>query len=279
MPKSDIQLQPFELERYSKLETNIQRLKAQLPADVVGTVVSEVLTRVTAYRSNTKDPINQPSRQKVEKLTYALISNDGSEGAAFIQGLQEDGARLDAIYLAYLAEAASILGEWWDEDHVSFHEVAIGTSRIYAILRELSYLFVPDHPVEVKSATFATVPGETHTLGVRMAADLLGTEGWNIDTVMGRLHEDLVDDISNSPNRIIGLSAGGAHAAGPLIRLVTALRLARPGLRIFLSGQIVNVAPDLVSMMDIDGAATDIDEAKQMLEDCWKDLASARNRA
>lgn len=279
MSKPETQLQPFTLERYSERETNIQRLKARLPQDVVGTVVTEVLTRVTSYRSNTKDPINQPSRQKVEKLAYALISHDGSEGASFIHGLQEDGARLEAIYLAYLAEAASILGEWWNEDHVTFHEVAIGTSRIYAILRELSYLFVPDHPVEVKSATFATVPGETHTLGVRMAADLFGTEGWNIDIVMGKTHEDLLAEVVNSPNRILGLSAAGEHAAGPLVRLLTALRLARPDLRIFLSGQFINASQDMVSMMDIDGAATEIDTAKQMLEACWNDLTSARNRA
>lgn len=265
-------LQPLELERYHQLGSNTLRLKSQLPPDVVTTIMSEVLTRMTEYRLDNSDPVNQPSRHKVEKLTYALISDDHTEGAKFIDAVQDDGADIEAIYLAYLAEAASILGEWWDDDHVTFHEVAIGTSRIYAIMRGLSYLFIPDHPVEVKSAIFATVPGETHTLGVRMAADLFGTEGWNIDVKMGKTHEELVAEIIESPCRVLGLSAAGAHAAAPLARLLIALRLNRPDLQIFLSGQVIHVAHDMVSIMDVDGAATDIEEAKQILEGFWKKL-------
>lgn len=274
MQKSDHMPEPFNLDRYQKVQTDVRALKSRLPEDAVGSIVHEVLSRVTAYRAENGDRINLPSRHKIEQLCYALISEDDHEGQAFIQNVRDDGATLEAVYLSYLAEAATVLGEWWDDDHVGFYEVAIGTSRIYAILRSMSYLFVPDHPVEVKSAIFASVPGETHTLGIRMAADLFGTEGWNIDVMIGKSHEALVAEIKHSPCRILGLSAAGVHCAAPLARLIIALRLCRPDLKIFLSGQVTNVAKDTVALMDLDGTATDIDEGKMIMQQLWSTLGS-----
>ncbi|MCV3272673.1 cobalamin B12-binding domain-containing protein [Roseobacter sinensis] len=274
MPEPDGSSEPRAFGRYDQVQSDVLQLKARLPQEAVGDIVREVLTRVTAERRTNRDPVNQPSRRKVESLCYALISDDPGEGAAFVQEVKDDGAALESIYLNYLAEAAAILGEWWDDDHVSFHEVTIASSRIYAILREYSYLFVPHHPVEVKSAIFATVPGEIHTLGVHMAADLFGQDGWNVDVLTGRSHEELMADITASPCRILGLSAGGVHSAAALARLVMALRVSRPDLRIVLSGQITRVAADLVAMMGLDGVAADMPEAQRTLEDLWSDLSA-----
>ncbi|ABG32871.1 hypothetical protein CEP88_06460 [Roseobacter denitrificans] len=274
MPDQDSPRAARTQARYHRVQTDVLQLKSRLPQADVGDIVSEVLNRVTALRKANGDRVNLPTRQKVERLCYALISDDMNEGAAFIHDVQEDGATLEAVYLNYLAEAAAILGEWWDDDHVTFLEVIIGSSRIYAIMRDLGYLFVPDRLVEVKSAIFATVPHETHVLGVQMAADLFGAEGWNIEVMSGLPHETLVEQITQSPFHILGLSAGGAHSAGALARLIVAVRLARPDMRIFLSGQIVRTSPDLVAVMDIDGATNDIEEAKHILHDLWLDSSA-----
>lgn len=275
MPKSEETSVLLSTRRDARFETNVIELKSRLPEDAVGEIVTEVLNRITAYKTVNGDRVNQPTRRKLEGLCYALISDDPNEGADFIQDVQDDGASLDAIYLSYLAEAAGILGEWWDEDHVTFHEVTIASSRIYAILRRLSYLFVPKRPVEVKSAVFATVPGETHLLGVQMAADLFGSEGWNIEVLGGLPHEALVAQISESPCHILGLSAGGAHAEAALVRLIVAVHLSRPDMRIFLSGQIVTASPEFVALLDIDGSASEIEAAKQVMASLWSDLTTS----
>lgn len=255
-----------------QFETRVRRLKESLSQDAVGPIVSEVLSRVTALKRDHRDQINLPSRHKVERLCYALIAEEKSAGAAFIQSVQEDGATPEAIYLNYLAEAATVLGEWWNEDHASFQEVTIGTSRIYAIVRSLSYLFVPDRPLEVKSAVFATVPGETHILGIRMAADLFGSEGWNIDLKTGMSHDEMVAEMSASPYSILGLSAGGDHALGDLARLLVALRICRPDLKIFLGGQITDAPQELVSLLDVDGSASTVEDAQDVLQQFWAEL-------
>jgi methanogenic corrinoid protein MtbC1 len=260
----------FDIDLYRESQSNVLRLKEQLPKEAVNGIVLEVLNRVRSNRTANANSVNNPSRAKVEKLCYALISEDPSEGAMFISEVQKEGATLDAIYLSYLAEAASILGEWWEDDHASFYEVMIGTSRIYSIVRSLSYLFTPDRPVEVKSAVFASVPDETHVLGVRMAADLLGKEGWDITLLTGLSHDDLLEGITHSGCRLVGISAGGRHAAASLAKLVIALRIASPATAIFVSGQITRKAPDLLALMDLDGTAEDIETAAKVMNRLWQ---------
>ncbi|MDW3223024.1 MAG: cobalamin B12-binding domain-containing protein [Paracoccaceae bacterium] len=258
-----------------RTQTDVLELKSKLPKDAVGVIIDEVLTRVRAIGSTSSYDIDHPPQRVVDNLCYALISPEADEGAEFIDELRQDGATLEAIYLAYLAEAARTLGDWWNEDHVTFVEVSIGTSRIYSIMRSLSYLFVPNRPVVKKSAVFASVPEETHIVGVRMAADLLGKEGWEIDLQVGLTHDELVETISQSACRVIGLSAGGGHTASNLARLVIALRIRMPAALIFVSGQISQEAPDLVGLMGVDGVASDIDTALALMNRFWAQTSSS----
>lgn len=246
---------------YQRSNADVRALKSKLPDSDLDNIVVEVLNRVKAQGQLHGSSVNAPSSAKVERLCYALISDDEEEGRRFIESVYEDGASLDAIYLSYLAEAAATLGEWWVSDDVSFYQVSIGTSRIYSIIRGMSYLFVPTRPVEVRSAVFAAIPGETHTLGIRMAADLFGKEGWDIDLIIGKNHDDLIAEIAQSRCRVIGLSAAGAHSAAALARVVIALRISNPAAAIFLSGQITNEAEDIISVMGLDGVVTDVPSA------------------
>lgn len=262
------------LDLYQKSDLAVRVLGSKLPESELEGIVQEVLNRVKAQALRNDKSIDAPTREKVERLCYALISDDHQEGQRFIESVYEDGASLEAIYLSYLAEAAIILGEWWESDDASFYEVSIGTSRIYAIIRGLSHLFTPTRLVEVKSAVFASVPGETHNLGIRMAADLFGREGWDIDMIVGQNHDDLVSEIAQSRCPVIGLSAAGAHSAAALARLVIALRISNPWAAIVVSGQIANEAEDVVSALGLDGVVTDIPSAITLFDSIWDNATS-----
>jgi methanogenic corrinoid protein MtbC1 len=271
-------LQPISisnaLDVYEKSSTQVRTLKSKLPESDVSGIVREVLSIVRKQALRNDDSVSMPSREKVERLCYALISDDAQEGHRFIERVYNAGASLVVIYLNYLAEAAVVFGEWWENDTASFYEVTIGTSRIYAIMRALGCLFVPESVGGNKSAVFASIPGETHTLGVRMAADLFGKEGWDIELIVGKDHHDLVAEITQSRCRIIGLSAGGAHSISALARLVVALRLSNPKAAIFLSGQIANDIEEVVSHMEFDGIMSDMPTALAMLNDHWESLTA-----
>ena len=258
------------LDVYQKSKTRVRTLNSKLPESDVEDIIKEVLTRVESYTLRDNASVDAPPRRKVENFCYALISDDDQEGRVFIERVYEDGASLEAIYLNYLAEAAVILGEWWVSDDASFSEVSIGASRIYAIMRGMSYLFVPKKLVNFKSAVFASIPGETHNLGIRMAADLFGQEGWDIDMIIGKSHDDLIAEIADSRCPIIGLSAAGAHSAAALARVVVALRISNPWAAIVLSGQITNEDQDVISALDVDGVVKDVPSGLALFNQLWE---------
>ena len=191
---------------------------------------------------------------------------------------RETGTGLKTLYLSYLGAAARKLGVWWELDKVNFMQVVTGTGRIYAIMRGLAQVFDTDAtPLATKSAMFASVPTETHVLGIRMATDLIRRDGWEIDLEVGLEHDDLLEQIIATAQPIIGLSASGTHTLPALAKLVIAVRLAVPEKLILVSGPIIGEAEEEVKLMGVDGMAPDYDSAFIEMERLWA-ARTARQR-
>lgn len=257
----------FDANQYLQSQMGLRTLKARLPDHSVEQLAREVIRRVAARAINL--PEEPPSDEDLEILCNALLSDDDQAGAQFIQGLRTEGASIEAIYLTYLSGAARMLGYWWETSRVSFTDVALGTSRMYAIMRALRHQFAGQTMTGTRRAVFASVPGETHVLGVRMAADLFRKEGWDIDLKIDKSHDELVDDLSTSDAIVIGLSAAGNKSIEPLSKLIIALRISNPKAHIFVSGNVVDEARDAVDLMDADGVVTDVDEAMSLMCSVW----------
>lgn len=266
----------FRPEVFEKTYQEITTLKARLPEDAVVSLASEVIRRVSSRAQVLGVQVLEPSTEQIEHLARALISKDEGRGAQLVLDARAAGMGIEIVYLRYLAGAARLLGEWWDNSRVNLVEVAIGTSRIYSIMRASNHLFYTKGTYSRKSAVFASSPKETHTLGIRMAADLFRKDGWDIDLMIGRSHDELVEDIEQSHHYLIGLSSAGRHSSAELARLIIALRISKPTAYIMVSGQIVNDAEDIVSVLDADGAANDFETAKAIMDDFWDRLSPAQ---
>ncbi len=190
------QLRYLDLGLYSQSQAKIRMLKSRLPEDSVESLAREVIRRLAEQDIDAS--VEAPSDDQLEHLCHALLSGDDHAGTQFIRDVRTEGASVEVVYLRYLAQAARMLGEWWEEDLVSFGEVTLGTSRMYAIMRALRRESLNEHTSPNRSAVFASVPGETHTLGVRMAADLFRKDGWDIELMVGMSHEELVSEIRRS---------------------------------------------------------------------------------
>ncbi len=254
----------LDAERYALVQSRLRALKGRLPESSVRNLAREVIRRL-AFDIEVAAP-EPPTESLISLLCNALMSSDDEEGADFIAVLRSDGASLETIYLDYLASAARMLGDWWEDNRVTFVEVTLATSRMYAIMRALGRELPRSDLLRRKSAVFATVPGEAHVLGVKMAADLFRKDGWDIDLKIGKTHDELVEEIGRSDMVIIGLSASSERTLEALGRLVIALRIRNPGLSIFVSGSIVEDHEDLVALMDVDGWAYSYGDARRMLE-------------
>jgi len=249
---------------YHRSRANIRRLSELLPQELVVNLAREVILRVAS-----KTPAEDVAQQDLQTLCDALISDDEQAAAKIIFDLRAEGMKPNQIYLKKLAAAARMLGEKWESDELSFAQVTVGTVRIFAIMRSMRHLFEPDVSVLDKTAVFAAVPGEDHTLGVQMAADLFRKDGWEIELKLGLDQNQLVEEIEKSPSRIVGLSFGGEHSIDALSRLVVALQICRPQVKVFVCGSSIDAALPILSLMELDGIATSAEEAQSQMTAMW----------
>ncbi|WP_299193310.1 cobalamin-dependent protein [uncultured Litoreibacter sp.] len=279
MSASDNAKHLFRQDVYERTFSEIRTLKRNLPEDVVVSLAKEVVARLSAHFDGESDVAAAITDEQVEELAHALISSDKNAAANLVTTKRMTGASIKTLYLSYLGAAARRLGEWWETDQVTFIQVLTGTGRIYAIMRGLKPLFADnDVTLPSKSALFIAVPGEEHVLGVQMAADLIRAEGWSVDLDISQSHDSLIELISHSDHRYIGLSAAGIHSVAHLAKLIVAIRLWAPHALILVSGNIVATAEDTVRLMGPDAMATEFDSARDALERLWaEDAAAARS--
>jgi len=197
----------FPTDVYHQASSDLLALKSILPQDAVASLAREVLSRLGSH-------VSDPSERSdvVNALCDALIADDPLAAAALIEEQFQAGVTVDALYLGYLSPAARQLGEWWNADQITFADVTVGTGRIYGIMRSLSRRMPRADALQQKAMMVACVPGETHTLGAKMATDLLREQGWMVDMHLALDHDELVAKAVESGHVIIGVSAGGEHA-------------------------------------------------------------------
>lgn len=239
----------------------------ELRQTALETIASEVLQRFAAEAERKKVVSKITATQsELEKFGALLLGPSEEAAHDFINDIRDKGVPIDVIYLSYLAGAARMLGTWWEQDKVTFLDVTFGSVRIYSIMCALSRSFTSEFPIRSRSAVFATVPGETHTLGVSTAADLLTKRGWSISVITGRNLDDLIDEIAAGDGRILGLSAGGSHATDSLAKLIVALRIRLPETKIVVGGQILAEGRSAVLEMKPDAIASTMPETYAALE-------------
>jgi len=181
-------------------------------------------------------------------LARALCDKDDGLAVALVEDLLDAGLSVEEVCLDHLAPAARKLGEWWADDSLSFIEVTIGAARIQSLMRRMPGRDDTAPPAGATGAVFAAAPGEEHTLGIIMAADLLRRAGWDIGLIVDRAHDDALARLIRDDRPVIGLSCSGDRSFPALKRLMTALRESRPGARILVGGEIARDAGRLAEL-------------------------------
>lgn len=172
-------------------------------------------------------------------MAFALCEPDDDAAQSLVDDLLDAGISIEDLCHDHLAPAARRLGTMWDHDRLPFTEVALATARIQSILRRLPISRASLRSGPGPGAIFAAVPGEMHTLGVMMAADLFRRGGWDISLLVGLTHDELLARLTRDDRPVIGLSCSGEHSFGALRRLLAALGNARPDAQFLVSGQII----------------------------------------
>ncbi len=247
---------------HSVHETQLQKLSDE----AVGVLAQEVLSHLSTQLSTDVLPEGQLDKSALEAFCDALTGDDGAAAADIIMQARSDGLSLESIYLGYLAGAARMLGDRWEDDRVTFMQMTVASGRIYAIMRGLRRFLAPILPDTRRHALFASIPGDEHTLGVTMAADLFRQKGWDIQLETHRSLDQLIQALKQSDHNIIGISASRPEMLVDMARLVVALRVCKPHGFILVSGHITEMEPDIVDLVDADAFAGSVPSAISQLE-------------
>jgi methanogenic corrinoid protein MtbC1 len=243
------------------------RKRQRLPEDALEKVAREVVNRAARLSAgNARDAFTAPA-DRLETFCDHLLADEAEAALALLQSEIRAGLRTRDVCLGYVSAAARRLGEMWDDDAVSFMQVTAASGHLYGLIRALrpERAGPPGGAVDIKNALFANVPGETHSLGVTVAAELFRDAGWDIDLCTGMGHNELVGHIAATAPEIVGLSVGGTGRMDALSTLCVSIRLVAPGALIAVAGPGADGTDDIAAIADIDFVFSDVDSAEAQL--------------
>ena len=177
------------------------------------------------------------------------------------------GKSVAQVYETVIAPALAEVGRLWHINEATVadeHYVTTATQNAMAVLR----MKLPKALPNGKRALAASIGGDLHDVGIRMVADLLESEGWQVDCLganmpTGDLVEHAVDEMGRPQFHLFALSASTGLMVRATAGAIDALRAAAPEHRlpIMVGGGPFRLVPDLWRIVGADGCATSASEA------------------
>lgn len=246
--------------RQVAVQGRIARIARAIEADIVPRLVSRAAP----------DAVVRPTAEDVERMAGLAIGDDVAEVVAFAEAVAARGVAVPALLLHLLAPAAARLGEWWSEDRCSFVDVTLGLMHLQQGLQALSPVLLPDlaPPAEGRRILLLPAPGEQHTFGLSVVAELFRRGGWDVALEPSADESEAMSLVRDGWFTVVGLSAGTEERASALAAIIPGLRRAscNPGIAILVGGAALRTRPDLAREIGADGMAGDGEQAVRQAE-------------
>lgn len=258
--------------------TRVSSVTSSLPQESLSDLAARAMARLREERGvgGISNEARACMKAPVATALATALCDDKSDTADLIVfDMIEAGVPVEDVCLDHLAPAARCLGEWWENDRLPFTEVAMATARIQSLLRRMPAGRRTARCQGSKGAVFCAVPGEQHTLGVMMAADLFRRNGWDVSLLVGLDHDEVLARLERDDREVIGLSCSGDHSFAALGRLMSALRRVRPHARLILSGQIAADADKVAQLPAPDAVVTSMQQAEEQMARLEAEMAQA----
>lgn len=169
-------------------------------------------------------------------FTAALQQGDELAARAVVSRARDAGLDGTEIYFSVFAPGLRAIGDLWERNELSVAEEHLATAITERLIGELSPLFATD-PSGRNTVVLGCVEGEQHTIGLRMAADLLRKHGWRVLYLGANVPmSDWVQFASRVSADAVALSVNAQRNATAAKTLIAALRQARPNLLVMVGG-------------------------------------------
>jgi methanogenic corrinoid protein MtbC1 len=172
----------------------------------------------------------------LDAFLRALVERDSTAARRAIDAALEDSLSVDEIYIEVMQPALYEIGHRWALGDLNVAQEHYATTLAQSLLDVLSASRLrptPDGRLAIVTAT----PDEQHSLGARMLADFLESDGWEVLLLgAGPPARDLVELVDLERPDVVALSTSTAGVLPGLIELVGALAELRPPPLILVGG-------------------------------------------
>lgn len=194
-------------------------------------------------------PADLKSRRRADRRTAALsrrfadalLDGDPRRVTALAQECEEAGLSAVQVFDDVIAPAMHRVGDLWEAREITVADEHLATALVHRALIEVYARLVDSATEQRERILLATVEGEHHELGLRMAADVLEGAGFDVVYLGANVPTDaLVEAVERHRPRLVGLSISLLQSSTALERTVAALQRSSPYVAIFLGGQGVS---------------------------------------
>jgi methanogenic corrinoid protein MtbC1 len=248
------------------LESLHQALKSELPQALRSqalAVIEQALSEARhpiASEPSALDPSTPTGKLGLEYIAACLDPSAGDPIAMIMQAVDE-GMPPQQIYCGVLLPVQKEIGQLWHVGDFSVAEERLVSETTRRVMTLLAARFKPK-AANGKTMLAASVAGNTHDLGLRMASDLFALAGWyclflgaNVPTaeIAGAVEEFDVD--------LVVLTATLTTQLNPLADAIAEINHRSPETRVLVGGIALDGSDETWRRMGADGFAPRIDEA------------------
>jgi methanogenic corrinoid protein MtbC1 len=201
------------------------------------------------------------SEEAIEGFCALLVAGDYRGAEKMLTGLTARRQSYARIADGLLTEAARRLGTRWEEDRLSFADVSVAIAQIFRLNQAFRQRNVPLRRGPERLALFVTLPGQSHNLGLVLAAEAFRTAGWQVDLRLDTPMLDAVETARRLRPELVGLTISREDKAHQLELLTTELRDLPVRLRIMVGGRGAEAFARRLPPGRIDRVVTDIASA------------------
>jgi MerR family transcriptional regulator, light-induced transcriptional regulator len=126
------------------------------------------------------------SPQDVREFAQLVLRGEDEQVQGRVNEFREQGLPVQSLFLDLLAPVARHLGDLWDQDLCNFTDVTLALGRLQRLLRDNTNQSHKPAKVREDGQAFRILllpcPGEQHTFGLSLVAELFHSAGWDVST-------------------------------------------------------------------------------------------------
>lgn len=182
------------------------------------------------------ESINYLSTYQNEYLKY-LLAGDHRECSKLIQKFTAKENDFKILYEEVIRDSLYEVGKLWEMNKISVASEHLASSIVEANLNELYPSIITSEKNE-RTAIVACIESEMHQIGIKMAADVLEMQGWNVHFLGANTPtHDLFTFVRAIKPNLLGVSLSIYSNMPTLEKILKISHAEFPNLRVLVGGQ------------------------------------------